>query len=284
MRDIIGHIRLASAGTIKAEREVGSRPGGLLAAAMVAAAFVAGLLFVVAPRAQANHIPGATYNGTAAGGTPVTLIVSADGSGITSFTATGPFDAGACTFGDLAWTYSGMPLPIINHAFSDTEDPSMSLSGSFPTVQGARGTLRVSDQADSCDTGDVPWSATTAATPPPPPDTTAPALALGGARSQRVLRQRGVVVVATPAEACTVVAKGTVVVRGSAKVFRFVPVTKQVGKGRTATLKLTLKRKALSAIGGAMRAGKRVSAKVTITAKDAAGNVTTKGRTIRLKR
>ena len=72
-----------------------------------------------------------------------------------------------------------------------------------------------------------------------------------------MLRQRVVVVVVTPAEACTVTAKGGVVVRGSTKVFKLTPATKQVGKGRTATLKLTLKRKALSAIGRLLKAGKR---------------------------
>ena len=61
--------------------------------------------------------------------------------------------------------------------------------------------------------------------PPTPPDTTAPGLALGGAATQRVLRQRGVSVVVTPAEACTVTAQGAVVVRGSAKVFKLTPAT-----------------------------------------------------------
>ena len=40
----------------------------------------------------------------------------------------------------------------------------------------------------------------------------------------------------------------------------------------------------LRAIGRLLKAGKKVTAKVTVTAKDAAGNVTTKRRTIRLKR
>ena len=119
----------------------------------------------------------------------------------------------------------------------------------------------------------------------PPADTTSPALRLSGATVQKVLRQRGVLVVAAcPAEACTATAKGKVSIRRSAKVFRLTPVTKQVAKGGKATLKLKLKRGALRAIGRALKKGKRVSAKVAVTAKDAAGNVTTKRRTIRLKR
>jgi len=120
--------------------------------------------------------------------------------------------------------------------------------------------------------------------PLPPADTTAPALQLRGATSSKVLRHGGVHVLVTAAEACTVTAKGRVVVRGSAKFFKLRSATKQVAKGRTATLKLTLKRDALRAIGRALKKGKRASAKVTVTAKDAAGNFTTKRRTIRLKR
>lgn len=66
--------------------------------------------------------------------------------------------------------------------------------------------------------------------------------------------------------------------------FKLTPVSKQVSGGAKARLKLKLKRRALAAIGRALQAGKRLSAKVTVTAKDAAGNVTTKRRTIGLKR
>lgn len=272
-----GFIRPAttpSAGAPKAGRE--SR---LLGSAAGAALLV--VVLFAASRADASHIPGATYNGTVAGGTPVSLTVSPDGSGITSFTAAGPLEAGDCTFDDIAWTYSGTPLRIANHSFSDSDDPEMSVTGSFPTVQGAQGTLRVGDASSSCDTGNLAWSATTTATP----DTTAPALQLGGATSQKVLPQRGVLVVATaPAEPSTVTAKGKVVVQGSAKVFKLTPVTKQISRAAKATLKLKLKRSSLAAIGRALQAGKKLSARVTVTAKDASGNVTTKRRTIRLKR
>jgi hypothetical protein len=121
--------------------------------------------------------------------------------------------------------------------------------------------------------------------PKPPADTTAPALQLGGATSQKGLRQRGVLVVAaSPAEASTVSAKGKVSIRHSAKVFRLTPVTTQIAKGGKATLKLKLQKSALKAIGRALKAGKRVTAKLTVTAKDAAGNANTKQRTIKLKR
>ena len=253
----------------------------------VAGGMLVAVLMFAAPRVEANHIPGATYNGTVAGGSAISFAVSADGAGITSFSAPGPLAAGAsCEFTGVTWTYSGLPLPITNHAFSDTDDPTMTLIGSFPTVQGAQGTMRVRDSSDpSCDTGELAWTATTTATPPPPPDTTAPAVQLSGGLSQKVLRQRGVLVsVASPTEASTVTAKGKVTVRGSGKVLKLTPVTKQIAQGGKATLKLKLKRTALKAIGLALKAGKKVSAKVTVTAKDTAGNFTTKRRTIKLKR
>ena len=89
---------------------------------------------------------------------------------------------------------------------------------------------------------------------------------------------------ANPTEASTVRATGKVVVQGSAKAFKLTPITKQVSKGAKPTLKLKLKKSALTAIGRALRAGKKLSAMVTVTAEDAAGNVTTKRRTIKLKR
>ena len=120
---------------------------------------------------------------------------------------------------------------------------------------------------------------------PPPADTTEPALRLGATGSQRVLRQGGVVIAAScPAEACAVTATGSIAIRAAARVFRLKAVSKRLPKGGRATLKLGLKRSTLRAVAGALRAGRRLSAKVTVKAKDAAGNVTTKRATIRLRR
>lgn len=120
---------------------------------------------------------------------------------------------------------------------------------------------------------------------PPPSDTARPTLKLSGPASQNVLRRRGVLVVArSPLEASTVAAIGWVSVRGGSKLFKLRSVTKQIAQGGRAELKLRLKRSALRAIASALRAGTTVRAKITVTAKDAAGNVTTKRRTIRLKR
>ena len=102
---------------------------------------------------------------------------------------------------------------------------------------------------------------------------------------QRIARQRAVVVViACPAEACTATARGTIAVPGSAKAFKLTPVTKQISAGSKATLKLGITKRALTAIGRALKHHKRLSARLTVSAQDAAKNVTAKQRTIRLKR
>jgi RTX calcium-binding nonapeptide repeat (4 copies) len=143
-----------------------------------------------------------------------------------------------------------------------------------------------SDKVVGCETVSTP---PLPPAPPPPPapslaDTTAPALELSGATAQRILRQRGVlVVVSCPVEACAVTAKGKVVVRGSSKRFKLRSATKQIAKGGKATLRLKLRKKALMAIRRALMSGKKLNAKVTVTAEDTAGNVTSRRRTIRVK-
>lgn len=115
-----------------------------------------------APPATAHHIKAAIYNGPHSGGGTISFTVTGDGSGISSVTATNvPGDS--CTFEESSTEYA-TPLPISNHAFSDPTPP-MSFSGSFPGVQTAQGTLRITSSNPPCDTGDVTWNATTTASP-----------------------------------------------------------------------------------------------------------------------
>lgn len=112
----------------------------------------------------ANHIGGATYNGTeGVGNSAMSFTVSESGSGISSFSITGPLPGSSCTFSGISATYL-TPLPIVNHAFTDSTPP-LTFSGSFTGPQSAQGTLRMN--ASGCDTGNVAWSATTTASPPP---------------------------------------------------------------------------------------------------------------------
>src|SRR5687767_13417896 len=122
------------------------------------------LVLLVVPAATANHIGGATYNGTVQGGTTMSFTVAANGSGITSFSVGGPLSGGSCTFSGVSASYPS-PLPITNHSFSDTSPP-LTFSGSFPGPQTASGTLRIRITNPSCDTGSLPWNAGTTAKPP----------------------------------------------------------------------------------------------------------------------
>lgn len=121
---------------------------------------------------------------------------------------------------------------------------------------------------------------------PPPPvtaDKIAPVLTLGGRTNQKVLRQRAVLVAVEVNEASTVAARGTVSVPGAGKVFRLKNASKQLAAGAKATLRLKLPKQASRSFRRALARRARLTARLTITAKDAAGNVRSAKRKIRLK-
>jgi hypothetical protein len=85
-------------------------------------------------------------------------------------------------------------------------------------------------------------------------------------------------------EAGALTAAGRVSVpRGAAKVHRFKTVTRVAAANRAVKLRLKLSKKSLRAVKRALR-HRRLRAKITVTAKDSAGNGTVQKRTIRLKR
>ena len=142
-----------------------------------------------------------------------------------------------------------------------------------------------SDKVVACETVSTPPPPPAPPPPPPPADTTAPKLALSGAAVEKVLRLHGVVVfVSCPIEPCTATAGGKVVVRGSSKRYKLKPAVTQIATADKVKLKLRLRKTALKAIRRALERGKKVSAKVTVSAADAAGNLTTTQRTIKLQR
>jgi hypothetical protein len=83
-------------------------------------------------------------------------------------------------------------------------------------------------------------------------------------------------------EAGTITASGTVSVPNLSKVYKLATASAKAAAGSTVTLRLKLARKARKAAKRALRRHRRVKAKVTITAKDLAGNVAIQRRTIRL--
>jgi hypothetical protein len=115
-------------------------------------------------------------------------------------------------------------------------------------------------------------------------DLTPPVLGLGGRRIQRARRRIAVIGRATSEDLwCT--ASGRVRVRGSGKAFTLKGVRASfIARGDSATLTLRATRRAVRAIRRALHRGRGVRAKLSIEARDAAGNVTVEKRAIELVR
>ncbi len=103
-------------------------------------------------------------------------------------------------------------------------------------------------------------------------DKTAPALKLGGRGNQKVLRQRSVAVVVEADEASTVVARGTISVPGSSRTIRLRKASRQVAAGAKVKLALRLSRTKLRSLRRAFKKRPRLTARVTVTGTDQAGN------------
>jgi Ca2+-binding RTX toxin-like protein len=120
-------------------------------------AVVAGALWGVAS-AGANHIAGATYNGTLTGAGSFSFMVSGNGSEI-NYLSNGPIAANGCTYDSNS---GSIDVPITNHQFNYSTR-SLNFSGTFGGKQSASGTFRLNF---GCDTGFLSWNATTTASPP----------------------------------------------------------------------------------------------------------------------
>ena len=122
-------------------------------------------------------------------------------------------------------------------------------------------------------------------TPPPPPDTTPPT----GRASAKTQKNDGTIeVTLTCSEACIATPSGTLTVpvvtaRGKKK-FTLKGATVTVGAGAKATLRLKVPKKAKKAATAALKAGKKVTAKVSVVITDAAGNKRTVSTTLKLRK
>jgi plastocyanin len=130
-----------------------------------------------------------------------------------------------------------------------------------------------------------------AATPPPPPggqpvsaDKTAPGLTLSGSTRQKALRQRAVFVRARVDEPSRLVARAWVSVPRTGRSFRAKTVSRQLAARTTSKLGLVLSRQALRAFRRALRKHTRLTARITVTAKDPAGNRASAKRRVKLKK
>jgi hypothetical protein len=238
-----------------------------------------GALVLVSAPAHANHIPGATYRGTAANGGTVEFDVSADGAAVTRLVAT---DVRSSCGATVSKTFTGS-LPIVNHAFSSDPADLIRFEGSFPATGQASGAL-----VDGlCPNPAVSWAASTdaAAIMPPPPDGTAPALNVRARRSQRLGRGGRIRLrVGCPAEACRVVAGGSVSLPAARLApFRLKPASAGLARAGSARLEPRLGARALEAALRALGAGRRVRVAVEVSAVDAAGNRSVERLSIRLR-
>jgi hypothetical protein len=100
-----------------------------------------------------------------------------------------------------------------------------------------------------------------------------------GRRSVRSLSVR-----AAMDEAGTIIANGTVSVPGSARVYKFRTTSARATPGKAVRLRLRLSKRAVRAVKKSLRRHRRVLARLTITARDNAGNTKIEKRTVRLKR
>jgi hypothetical protein len=90
-------------------------------------------------------------------------------------------------------------------------------------------------------------------------------------------------VLASMAEAGTLTARGTIRVPRRSRVYKFKTASATAVPNVSVRLKLKLRKKALKAVKKALKRHRRLKAKVTITARDKAGNSKTAKRTVSLK-
>jgi glucose/arabinose dehydrogenase len=123
--------------------------------------------------------------------------------------------------------------------------------------------------------------------PPPAParDTTPARLKVTRSRNQHVLRTHYVRITVVPSELATIVARGTVSVPKSARVYRTRSTSHKTRAHKRVTLHLRITKKTLSRIRHALRHRRFLTARITVTSKDAAGNRSKpKHTTVRLVR
>ena len=202
--------------------------------------------------------------------------VSADGTAITRLRIVAVSE---CARHDVEIT---SPIAIVDHAF-DFTSPGLWFSGTFPAPRTAQGTVRYHRDFPDCTSTLRDWNAMTSAPMPsvPPADTTAPVVALSGPVTQRAART--VALTVTSSEAGSASVTGTILVRRRGR-FALRASAATLSAHVPARVALRVPTRTRRAISRALRDGRRVSAVVTVSVRDAAGNRTDRSRTIRLRR
>jgi hypothetical protein len=245
------------------------------------------LMLAAAAPAAANQVPGATYTGTAATGGTVSFDVSAQGGSISRIV----WREVPTACGMLSGGFSRR-FPVIDHSFAAFLGPFQpSVAGTFPASQQATGTL--SPGAGKFGGGGcapVGWTASTTAIAPPVPasDEVPPTIEI---RTSKRLGKHGRlrVWIAAPEEPFHVRVGGTVAIAGSsAAALRLRRADAQLPHGAnlpyaTSWIEPKLGRRGLKAVRRALKSGRRVEARLAVTAVDAAGNRTVERLTVRLR-
>jgi glucose/arabinose dehydrogenase len=115
---------------------------------------------------------------------------------------------------------------------------------------------------------------------PTPPDTRPPVVRIGAHRRQRVLRLRGVRLSVNCDEMCGATATGVVRITGRRGLV-LARVARQLGAHKRVKVTLKASRKTLRSIRAALRRHRRVTVKITVVGRDAAGNAGRATRTVR---
>ena len=115
-------------------------------------------------------------------------------------------------------------------------------------------------------------------------DKVRPKLKLSGAATQRIVANRGLVVTVRVDEASTITARASVNVPGASRVLKLKSVKRKIDASGPAKLKLRASNKVRKTIASALKRKSRLKARVSVEARDAAGNSRTSRRTIAIKR
>jgi plastocyanin len=240
-------------------------------------AFLAGLALAVVPTLGANT------DVTVGGGTntfsPKTVTIS-QGDSVTWTNAGGfhnvKFDDGTVVheLSSSAWTAS--------RAFASAG--TFSYFCEAHQAEGMTGTVVVN--AAGSTTIPPPGGGGPPGTGPPPTvhDTSAPKLDLSIRSTQRILRHRALIVSVRVDEQSTVTAKARITVSGASRVLKLRTVKRRLDAGERKKLNLRLSRKTRAAVTSALSRRSRLKAKLTVSAKDAAGNTRTRKRSLTVKK
>jgi len=107
---------------------------------------------------------------------------------------------------------------------------------------------------------------------------------IAGRRVQDPLRRGAIVVEAScPLEACVASARGCLSLSGAARIYRFRSSARQIPSGGRVKLKLRLGPRVRRAIKRALARRGHLRARISVAAKDAAGNTTTARRAVTLR-